>query len=96
MLSGIAQCLLASLINESLAIKTGCGSPECHTAFHIEVIMLPKNIGGYHRSEVAAILFLVELILDVYHALGICISLQRADLSKKMLTLGILLLSNGQ
>ena len=53
--------------------------PWWGTAFHIEVVMLPKDIGGYHRSEVAAILVLVESVLYINHALSIRISLQSVD-----------------
>jgi hypothetical protein len=38
--------------------------------------MRAEDVGGDDCSEVAAVLFLVQPVLHVNHALGVCIALQ--------------------
>ena len=75
----VQGCLLHLWSFMQITLRSGIGAFKWYTAFQVEIIMLPKDVGWYHRREVAAVLFLVEPVLNVNHALGIRIALQRAD-----------------
>jgi hypothetical protein len=49
------------------------------TVFQVIVVVRAKDVGGDDCGEVAAILFLVQPVLHVNHALGICVALQASN-----------------
>lgn len=46
------------------------------TLVKVEVVILPKDVGGDDRGEVAAVLFIVHAILHVHEPLCVCVALQ--------------------